>query len=118
MGAYILRRLLLVIPTLFGMMLINFALTNVVPGGPLEQIEARLEGGGDAINAISGANSDGVNSNNGGDNGYTGARGLSPEFRAKLEVQFGFARITCAPGYSGTPDILSLIHISEPTRPY
>ena len=54
MGAYILRRLLLVIPTLFGVMLINFALTQFVPGGPIEQVLARLEGEGDSIQNISG----------------------------------------------------------------
>ena len=43
MGAYILRRFLLIIPTLFGIMLINFALTQFVPGGPVEQVLARLE---------------------------------------------------------------------------
>ena len=47
MGAYILRRLLLVIPTLLGIMIINFALTQFVPGGPIEQILAEMEGGGD-----------------------------------------------------------------------
>ncbi|MBS1303067.1 microcin ABC transporter permease, partial [Loktanella sp. SALINAS62] len=46
MGAYILRRLLLVIPTLLGIMIINFALIQFVPGGPIEQIIARMEGGG------------------------------------------------------------------------
>ncbi|MCB5409528.1 microcin C ABC transporter permease YejB [Pseudogemmobacter faecipullorum] len=104
MGAYILRRLLLVIPTLFGIMLINFALTNVVPGGPLEQIEARLAGSGDSIAAIGGSTSDAGLGDGSGD-GYTGARGLSPEFRAQLEVQFGFARILCAEGFTGTPSL-------------
>ena len=103
MGAYILRRLMLVIPTLFGIMLINFALTNVVPGGPLEQIEARLEGSGDSIAAISGGSGDA--GMEGGDKGYTGARGLSPEYRAQLEAQFGFARILCEDGFTGKPDI-------------
>ena len=42
MGAYILRRLLLVIPTLFGIMLINFALTQFVPGGPIEPDRQRI----------------------------------------------------------------------------
>ena len=46
MGAYILRRLMLIVPTLFGIMLINFALTQFVPGGPIEQIIARMEGQG------------------------------------------------------------------------
>ena len=47
MGGYILRRLFLVIPTLFGIMLINFALTQLVPGGPFDQIEvdARIASG-------------------------------------------------------------------------
>ena len=44
MGGYILRRLFLVIPTLFGIMLINFALTQFVPGGPVEQMVAQLQG--------------------------------------------------------------------------
>ena len=48
---YILRRLLLIIPTLFGIMLLNFALTQFVPGGPIEQIIARMEGGGDVFEA-------------------------------------------------------------------
>ena len=54
MGAYILRRLLLIIPTLFGIMVINFTLTQFVPGGPIEQVLARLEGGGDAFQTIAG----------------------------------------------------------------
>ena len=52
MGAYILRRLLLVIPTLLGIMVINFALVQFVPGGPIEQILANLEGEGDVFEAI------------------------------------------------------------------
>jgi len=45
MGAYILRRLFLIIPTLIGIMLINFALIQFVPGGPIEQIIAQMEDG-------------------------------------------------------------------------
>ena len=97
MGGYILRRILLVIPTLFGIMLVNFALTQFVPGGPFDQIEARLEGGGDAIEAVTGASG----ADPGADSAYQGARGLPPEFRAKLEVEFGFARFICPEGYSG-----------------
>ena len=96
MGGYILRRLLLVIPTLFGIMLVNFALTQFVPGGPFDQIEARLEGSGDAIEAVTGSGKDPS-----ADSGYQGARGLPPEFRAKLEVEFGFARFLCPEGYTG-----------------
>ena len=55
MAAYILRRLLLVIPTLLGIMIINFVLTQFVPGGPIEQIIAKMEGGGDEEAADVGA---------------------------------------------------------------
>lgn len=99
MLAYILRRLILVIPTLFGIMVINFALTQLVPGGPFDQIEARLEGEGDAIKAVTGG---GDATTETGEGGYVGARGLPPEFRAKLEVEFGFARFICPKGYDGT----------------
>ena len=100
MGGYILRRLFLVIPTLFGIMLINFALTQFVPGGPFDQIEAKLEGGGDAIEAVTGASGEDPGAT--GDSGYVGARGLPPEFRAKLEVEFGFARFICPEGFEGS----------------
>ncbi|MCT8161521.1 microcin C ABC transporter permease YejB [Pseudoruegeria sp. SHC-113] len=91
MGAYILRRLLLVIPTLFGIMVINFALTQFVPGGPIEQILAQLEGEGDVFQSISGGAGDaGIDTNAGGDSSYQGARGLPPEFIEDLERQFGF----------------------------
>ncbi len=102
MGAYILRRLLLVIPTLFGVMVINFALTQFVPGGPIEQVRARFEGEGDAIENLAGTDGGGVQEEDGG---YGGSRGLPPEFLAKLEVQFGFARIVCAEGFTGEPSL-------------
>ncbi len=54
MTAYIMRRLLLVIPTLFGIMVINFALTQFIPGGPIEQIIASYEGNGDVFEGIAG----------------------------------------------------------------
>ena len=87
MGAYILRRLLLVIPTLFGIMVINFTLTQFVPGGPIEQIIAQIEGGGDVFEGISGTATETIDT--GGDE-YVGARGLPPEFIAELEKEFGF----------------------------
>ena len=102
MGAYILRRLLLVIPTLFGVMIINFALTQFVPGGPIEQIKARFEGEGDSIQNLSGTEGAGVQDDDGG---YVGARGLPPEFLAKLEVQFGFSRVVCDDGFTGEPSL-------------
>ena len=104
MGAYILRRLLLIIPTLLGIMMINFGLTQFVPGGPIEQIAAQMEGKGDAFDAVSGGSADaGMGQDSGSD--YIGARGLPPEVVARLAVQFGFARITCAEGFVGTPDL-------------
>jgi len=92
MGAYILRRLLLIIPTLFGIMVINFTLTQFVPGGPIEQVLARLEGGGDAFQTIAGGGDagGGMDEAAGGDERYIGSRGLPPEFIADLERQFGF----------------------------
>ena len=88
MGAYIARRLLLVIPTLLGIMIINFALVQFVPGGPIEQIIANLEGEGDVFESISGGGSDVMESVD--SDKYIGARGLPPEFIAELEREFGF----------------------------
>lgn len=86
MGAYILRRLLLIIPTLLGIMIINFSLVQFVPGGPIEQILAQIEGEGDVFQGIAGGggeveavSEDGV-----------GRRGLPPEFIEELEREFGF----------------------------
>ena len=90
MSAYILRRLLLMIPTLLGIMLINFTLTQFVPGGPIEQIIARMEGSGDVFSNISGGGDSGTQQQYGGDERYLGARGLPPDFIADLEKQFGF----------------------------
>ncbi len=101
MGAYILRRLLLVIPTLLGVMIINFWLTQYMPGGPVEQALARVEGGGDSLEGIAGSG-DAVSTD---DSGYIGARGLPADFIAELEVQYGFARIICAEGFTGTPSV-------------
>lgn len=90
MGAYILRRLLLIIPTLFGIMVINFTLTQFVPGGPIEQIIAQMEGGGDVFETISGGGDAGIEAVSSGDESYLGARGLPAEFIAELEKEFGF----------------------------
>lgn len=102
MGAYILRRLLLVIPTLLGVMVINFGLVQFVPGGPIEQVLARIEGDGDSIQSIAGTEDAAIDDEG---SGYVGARGLPPEFLAELEVQFGFARIVCDEGFTGTPSV-------------
>ncbi|SHH03817.1 microcin C transport system permease protein [Cognatiyoonia sediminum] len=88
MGAYILRRLLLVIPTLLGIMIINFTLIQFVPGGPVETIIARLEGGGDVFESISGGGSELAET--GSESEYVGARGLPQDFIEELEREFGF----------------------------
>ena len=96
MGAYILRRILLMIPTLFGIMAISFAVIQFAPGGPVEQVIAKLTGqGGDAGERISGGGGDNLGGDRFGEGGegsskYRGAQGLDPEFIAKLEKQFGF----------------------------
>jgi microcin C transport system permease protein len=87
-GPYIVRRLLLVLPTLVGIMLINFVLTQFVPGGPIEQILSELEGKGDVFESISGSSSETFE--RGQDERYVGGRGLPPEFIKQLEIEFGF----------------------------
>ena len=86
MGAYILRRLLLIVPTLFGILLINFVLVQFMPGGPVEQVIAELEGQTSATDRITGGGAE----VGGGSSEYRGAQGLPPEFIEKLEQQFGF----------------------------
>ena len=88
MSAYILRRLLLVIPTLIGIMVVNFTLTQFVPGGPIEQIIAQMEGGGDVFEGISGGG--GGELVDGGGSDYIGSRGLPPGVIEGLEKEFGF----------------------------
>ncbi|ARC35398.1 microcin ABC transporter permease [Paracoccus yeei] len=102
MAAYILRRLLLIIPTLIGIMLVNFTLTQFVPGGPIEQVIARVQGEGDAFRNISGGGGDAAQNAE-----YAGARGIPPELLDQLEVQMGFARITCDAAHQGAPDLKS-----------
>jgi len=90
MGAYILRRLLLIIPTLVGIMVINFALVQFVPGGPIEQVIAQMQGQGDVFEGFAGSGEDAGTTTPAGDEQYIGARGLPPEFIAQLEKEFGF----------------------------
>ncbi|MBO9402311.1 microcin C ABC transporter permease YejB [Shimia sp. R9_3] len=91
MGAYILRRLLLIIPTLLGIMIINFSLVQFVPGGPVEQVIARMQGEGDVFSGFAGGNEDvGGEETFGSDSEYLGARGLPKEFIEELEREFGF----------------------------
>ncbi len=96
MLAYIVRRLLLMVPTLVGIMIINFAIVQLAPGGPIEQIIAELAGiDAGTTGRISGSGSEvsGAPATTGqtaSDGRYRGAQGLDPEFIADLERQFGF----------------------------
>src|SRR3982075_1340023 len=99
MSAYIIRRILFMIPTLLGIMLVSFVVVQFAPGGPVERVIAQLSGsdtgatsrisgspGGDlgARGQPGGAAMDAVSST------YRGAQGLDPEFIKSLEKQFGF----------------------------
>jgi len=92
LGSYILRRLLLIVPTLFGIMVVNFVLTQFVPGGPIEQVIARMEGSGNVFEGFSGGGSTGAAEMDAGSGSsdYAGARGLPADFIAELEKEFGF----------------------------
>ncbi|MFQ5973088.1 MAG: microcin C ABC transporter permease YejB [Alphaproteobacteria bacterium] len=95
MTAYIIRRLLLMIPTLFGIMVINFVVIQLAPGGPVEQAIAELTGeGADITERVTRAGtgeslqlSDTGRQTTGR---YRGAQGLDPEFIKELESRFGF----------------------------
>jgi len=106
MGAYILRRLLLMIPTLVGIMAINFLIVQFAPGGPVERVIAQLQGTDvSATSRISGGGSDMLGAGNDASGGsgaasadsvtskYRGAQGLDPEFIKQLEAQFGFDKL-------------------------
>ena len=97
MLAYIIRRLLLIIPTLFGIMVINFAIIQAAPGGPVEQLIAQLEG--TAVSATerfagSGGETAGAQGQQqataGESSAYRGSRGLPPRFIEELERLYGF----------------------------
>ncbi|MCL4686132.1 microcin C ABC transporter permease YejB [Myxococcota bacterium] len=95
MGAYIVRRLLLIVPTLLAIMLVNFAVAQVVPGGPIERILAQLEGTAVGATArVSGAGGETLAAGRGPGSSeasrYRGAQGLDREYIARLERQFGF----------------------------
>ena len=90
MLAYIVRRLLLIVPTLLGILLINFIIVQAAPGGPVEQMIAKLEG----FDAASGGATARVSGGGGevsvaGSN-YRGAQGLDPELMAEIEKMYGF----------------------------
>ena len=99
MAAYIVRRLLLMIPTLFGIMVLNFIIINAAPGGPVEQVIARIQGhdvgatarlGGGQQREVGDTQRRPAEREGAGASKYRGARGLDPQFIEDLERQFGF----------------------------
>jgi len=97
MLAYILRRLMLVVPTLFGIMVINFIIVQAAPGGPVEQMISQIQGTAiGATERFSGSASGGEitqrsQANTGGEGGaYRGARGLPKELIERIEKMYGF----------------------------
>jgi microcin C transport system permease protein len=92
MPSYILRRLLLMVPTLVGIMLLNFAIVQFAPGGPVDRVVAQLQGQDvDATARFTGLGAAEVGPAT-GEAGSRGARGLDPEFIADLERMYGFDR--------------------------
>ena len=90
MAAYIFRRLLLIIPTLLGIMFLNFAIIQFIPGGPVEQVLSQLDNLTDGFDSVGGSSGDaGINLND-GESGYKGRVGLSEDFIKDLEKQYGF----------------------------
>src|ERR1700679_297506 len=85
MLAYIARRLLLMIPTLFGIMLVSFAIVQFVPGGPVERAIAQLQSG-DQNGGIGGTSAGAADIAS----RYRGSQGLDPKFIKQLEKQYGF----------------------------
>jgi len=99
MLAYILRRLLLIVPTLFGIMVVNFIIVQAAPGGPVEQVLAKLQGlqvastariTGSAGSEVGRARKTSGSTSQQQASKYRGAQGLDPEFIKDIERQFGF----------------------------
>ncbi len=93
MYAYVLRRLLLMVPTLLGILLINFLVVQAAPGGPVERVVAELRGHGiEATARVAGAGETVARGGEGGESRYRGAQGIDPELIAELEAFYGFDR--------------------------
>src|SRR5947207_15291027 len=97
MSAYIIRRLLRMIPTLFGIMLVSFVVVQFAPGGPIERVLAALSGADTGAGGRTGGGGDfgGRGPGGGGDDvsgKYRGAQGLDPEFTKHLAKEFCVAK--------------------------
>jgi len=98
MGDYIIRRILLIVPTLLIIMVVNFTIIQFAPGGPVEKIIAEIQGtsvgAGARVTGSGGSEVSGSASQSsigqGAESKYRGAQGLDPEFIAELEERFGF----------------------------
>ena len=99
MTAYIIRRLLLIIPTLFGIMVINFIIVQAAPGGPVERVIASLKGhdvaatarvGGSDRGELGSGDSLSMTATEGVTSKYRGAQGIDPELIAEIEQLYGF----------------------------
>jgi microcin C transport system permease protein len=102
MLAYIVRRLLLIVPTLFGIMVVNFLIVQAAPGGPVEQMLAKVKGtaieatarvsggGGDLAIGAQKSNVGTAGGNSSSTSKYRGAQGLDPEFIMQIEKMYGF----------------------------
>ncbi|KQN63782.1 MULTISPECIES: microcin C ABC transporter permease YejB [unclassified Erwinia] len=94
MGAYIVRRLLLIIPTLWAIITINFFIVQIAPGGPVDQAIANIQFG--QTTGLPGAAGEGsahgrsTLSSSPGEGQYRGSRGLDPEVIAEITHRYGF----------------------------
>ncbi len=95
MGAYLLRRLLLLIPTLWAIITLNFFIVQIAPGGPVDQALAAIQFG--SASGIPGVQNGGMQSSrpqngvmNVNESHYRGARGLDPEVVAEITHRYGF----------------------------
>src|SRR5690242_14354376 len=93
MLAYAIRRIALMIPTLFAIMVVNFFIVQAAPGGPIQQMIGKLKGSGIAATGrVSGGGGELRNQPSNTQTQCRGARGLDPAFIKELEKQYGFDR--------------------------
>ena len=90
MIAYAIRRILLMIPTLFAIMVVNFVIVQAAPGGPIQQMISKLKGSQiSATERVSGGGGE-LKASSGQETRYRGARGIDPALIKELEKQYGF----------------------------
>ncbi len=112
MGAYLIKRLLLIIPTLFGIMLVNFAIVQFVPGGPVEQLIAQMTGTAvESTARFSGSNEGEVTDFDtitaSSNETYRGAQGLDPEIIKEIEKMYGMDKPAIERFYKMMKDYLT-----------